>query len=53
MVAAARGDWLTTELLAEQRFEADWRIRVTSAGCLAALMGLLAIGLVIQSSRAG
>jgi hypothetical protein len=53
VVAAARGDWLTTELLAEQRHEADWRIRVTSAGCLAALFGLLAIGLVIQSSRAG
>jgi uncharacterized membrane protein YphA (DoxX/SURF4 family) len=53
VVAAARGDWLTTELLAEQRFEADWRIRLTSAGCLAGLVGLLAIGLVIQSSRAG
>lgn len=52
-VAAARGDWLTTELLAEQRNEADWRIRVASAGCVAALVGLLAIGLVIQSSRAG
>jgi hypothetical protein len=53
VVAAARGDWLTTELLAEQRSEADWRIRVSSAGCLAALVVLLAIGLVVQSSRAG
>lgn len=53
VVAAARSDWLTTELLAEQGHEADWRIRVASAGCFAALVGLLAIGLVIQSSRAG
>ena len=53
VVAAARGDWLATELLAEQRYEADWRIRVTSAGCLAVLVGLLAVGLVIQSTRAG
>ncbi|HEY6748753.1 MAG TPA: MauE/DoxX family redox-associated membrane protein [Mycobacteriales bacterium] len=51
--AAARGDWLATELLAEQRYEADWRIRVASAWCLAALVGMLAIGLAVQSSRAG
>jgi uncharacterized membrane protein YphA (DoxX/SURF4 family) len=53
VAAVARGDWIATEMLAEQRFEADWRIRVTSAGCLAALVGLLAIGLAVQSSRAG
>ena len=53
VAAAARGDWLATELLAEQRYEADWRVRVASAWCLAGLVGLLAIGLVIQSSRAG
>lgn len=52
-VAAARGDWLATELLAERRYEADWRIRVASGWCLAALVGLLAIGLAVQSSRAG
>jgi uncharacterized membrane protein YphA (DoxX/SURF4 family) len=51
--AAARGDWLATELLAEQHYEADWRIRVASGWCLAGLVGLLAIGLAIQSSRAG
>lgn len=52
-VAAARDDWLATELLAEQRHEAEWRIRVASGAALAALVGLLAIGLAIQSSRAG
>ena len=52
-VAAARGDWLATELLAERRYEADWRIRVASGWCFAALVGLLVIGLAMQSSRAG
>lgn len=52
-VAAARGDWLATELLVEQRYEADWRMRVASASCLAALVGLLAVGLAVQSSRVG
>ena len=51
--AAARGDWLATELLAEQHYEADWRIRVASAWCLAGLVGMLVIGLAVQSSRAG
>ena len=53
VIAAAGGDRLTTELLAEQRYEPAWRVQVASAGCLAALVGLLAIGLAIQSSRAG
>ncbi|HST64791.1 MAG TPA: MauE/DoxX family redox-associated membrane protein [Mycobacteriales bacterium] len=53
VAAAARGDWLATELLAEQRYEAAWRIRVASASCLAGLAALLVLGLVIQGSRAG
>jgi hypothetical protein len=53
VAAAARGDWLATELLAEQRYEASWRIQVASAICLGGLLGLLAIGLIIQTARVG
>jgi uncharacterized membrane protein YphA (DoxX/SURF4 family) len=53
LAAAGHGDWLAAELLVERRHEAEWRIRITSAGCFAALVALLAVGLVIQSSRAG
>jgi hypothetical protein len=52
-VAAAPGDRLATEPLAEQRCEADRRIRVGSAACLAGLPGLPAVGLIVQRSRAG
>jgi uncharacterized membrane protein YphA (DoxX/SURF4 family) len=51
--AAYEGDWVAAELLVEERHEAEWRIRVTSAACLAVLVGLLAVGLVVQGSRVG
>jgi hypothetical protein len=43
--------WRVTELLAEQRREADWRSRATSAVCLGMLAGLLAAGYAIQAAR--
>jgi uncharacterized membrane protein YphA (DoxX/SURF4 family) len=42
--------WLPAELLARRRPETDGR---TTAACLAALAILLAVGLAVQSSRAG
>jgi hypothetical protein len=45
--------WRVTELLAEQRREADWRSRATSAVCLGVLAGLLAAGYAIQAARLG
>ena len=45
--------WRVTELLAEQRREADWRSRATSAVCLGVLAGLLVAGYAIQAARLG
>ncbi len=45
--------WRVTELLAEQRREADWRSRATSAVCLGVLAGLLVAGYAIQAARRG
>ena len=45
--------WRVTELLAEQRREADWRSRATSAVCLGVLAGLVVAGCAIQAARLG